>query len=80
MEKYSPNWLLEKLNNSKSDAHKLMHILDFQEHVSVSLFNESLRVMRDLAEHQNGAPLIMHVKDYNKTMTEVWNFLEENER
>ena len=49
------------------------------QHVSVSLFNESLRVMRDLAEHQNGAPLIMHVKEYNKTMTEVWNFLEENE-
>ena len=48
-------------------------------HVSVSLFNEALRVMRDLAEHQNGAPLIRHEEEYNKTMTEVWDFLEANE-
>lgn len=47
--------------------------------VSVSLFDESLKLMRDLAEHQNGTPLIRHVKDYNKTMTEVWDFLEANE-
>lgn len=47
---------------------------------SVSLFNEALRVMRDLAEHQNGAPLIRHEEEYNKTMTEVWDFLEANER
>lgn len=47
--------------------------------VSVSLFNEALRVMRDLAEHQNGAPLIRHEEEYNKTMTEVWDFLEANE-
>lgn len=48
-------------------------------HVSVSLFNEALRVMRDLAEHQNGTPLIRHEEEYNKTMTEVWDFLEANE-
>ena len=47
--------------------------------VSVSLFDEALRVLRDLAEHQNGAPLIRHEEDYNKTMTEVWDFLEANE-
>jgi len=47
--------------------------------VSVSLFNEALRMMRDLAEHQNGAPLIRHEEEYNKTMTEVWGFLEANE-
>lgn len=48
-------------------------------HVSVSLFNESLRVLRDLAGHQNGAPLIQHEQEYNDTMTEVWDFLEANE-
>ena len=84
MEKYSPNWLLDKLNNSKTDAHKLMHIIDFQNNVglhnvSVSLFNEALKTLRDLAEHQNGAPLIRHEEEYNKTMTEVWDFLEANE-
>ena len=47
--------------------------------VSVSLFNEALRVMRDLAEHQNGAPGIRHEKEYNETMHEVWDFLEANE-
>ena len=47
--------------------------------VSGSLFNEALKLMRDLAEHQNGAPLIQHEEDYNKTMTEVWNFLDANE-
>jgi hypothetical protein len=48
-------------------------------HVSVSLFNEALRIMSDLAEHQNGAPLIRHEDEYNKTMTEVWDFLAANE-
>ena len=52
----------------------------FHKHgVSVSLFDEALRMMRDLAEHQNGAPLITHEEEYNKTMTEVGNFLEANE-
>lgn len=35
MEKYSPNWLLDKLNSSKTDAHKLMHIIDFQNNVGL---------------------------------------------
>ncbi len=47
--------------------------------VSVSLFNEALNLMRDLAEHQNGAPLIRHEEECNKTITEVWDFLESNE-
>lgn len=48
--------------------------------VSVSLFDEALKLMRDLAEHQNGAPLIRYEEEYNKTMTEVWSFLEANEK
>jgi len=44
-----------------------------------SRFDESLRIMRDLAEHQNGVPIIRYEEEYNRTMTEVWNFLEENE-
>ena len=47
--------------------------------VSVSLFDEALKTLRDLAEHQNGVPLIRHEEEYNKTMTEVWGFLEANE-
>jgi hypothetical protein len=30
MDKYSPNWLLDKLNNSKTNVHKVMHIVDFK--------------------------------------------------
>jgi len=40
---------------------------------------EATRLLRDLAEHQNGAPLIRHEKEYNKTMHEVWDFLEQQE-
>jgi len=47
--------------------------------VNVSLFDEALNLIRDLAEHQNGVPLIRHEEEYNKTMTEVWDFLEANE-
>jgi len=47
--------------------------------VSGSLLDEALKVLRDLADHQNGAPLLQHEEDYNKTMTEVWEFLEANE-
>ena len=30
IEKYSPKWLLEKINDSKNDAHKLMHIIEYR--------------------------------------------------
>jgi hypothetical protein len=30
IEKYSPKWLLLKINNSKTDAHKLMYIIDYR--------------------------------------------------
>lgn len=29
-EKYSPKWLLEKINDSKTDGHKLMHIIEYR--------------------------------------------------
>ena len=32
-DKYSPKWLLNKLNESKTDAHKLMHIIDYQNEI-----------------------------------------------
>jgi hypothetical protein len=30
IEKYSPKWLLKKINASKTDAHKLMHIIEYR--------------------------------------------------
>ena len=47
--------------------------------VGISLFNEALRLIRDLAELQNGAPLVTYEADWNKTMSEIWSFLEANE-
>ncbi len=40
---------------------------------------DALKILRDLAEFQNGAPLVRYEKEYNKTMAEVWDFLEANE-
>ena len=60
--------------------------IEYQEQVNVplgsvsnSLFIDSMKLLRDLAELQNGAPLIKFEKDFNTTMDSVWNFLDENE-
>jgi hypothetical protein len=42
-------------------------------------FNECLRLLRDLADFQNGAPLEQHKVEYEKTMDEVWAFLKAHE-
>lgn len=52
---------------------------DSLKYVSWELFDEVLNLMRDLAEHQNGVPLLKYKKLYNETMTKVWEFLEANE-
>lgn len=46
--------------------------------VPVFLFNESLTIMRDLAEHQC-EPLVRHEKEYTETMNKVWEFLNFHE-
>jgi hypothetical protein len=33
-EKYSPKWLLGKLNESKTETRKLMYIIEFQNEIS----------------------------------------------
>jgi len=38
---------------------------------------EALRILRDLAELQNGSPLPTYEKEYNKTMTEAWDLLNK---
>jgi uncharacterized protein YgfB (UPF0149 family) len=37
--------------------------------------NEALRLLRDLADLQNDAPLEQHRKDWENTMEEVYSFL-----
>jgi|TARA_B110000908_G_C10187780_1_gene418887 cobalamin biosynthesis Co2+ chelatase CbiK len=38
---------------------------------------EAIRLLTDLAELQNGTPLIRYEDEYNKTMDEVWDFIAE---
>jgi len=41
---------------------------------------ESIRLLSDLAQLQNGARLASATELYEKTMEEVWKFLHENEK
>lgn len=40
---------------------------------------ESLRLLRELAEIQNGPPLIRYADDWFEVMNKIWPFLKENE-
>lgn len=42
-------------------------------------FTESIRLLRDLADFQNGAPLEQHRKEWEQTMDEVYTFLKQFE-
>lgn len=37
---------------------------------------EAIRLLRDLAELQNGSPLATYEKEWNKTMEDVWEFID----
>ena len=43
-------------------------------------FEESLKLLRDLADLQNGAPLVTYEEEWNKTMDEIWQFLDKHEK
>lgn len=38
---------------------------------------EAVRLLRDLAELQNGSPLATYEKEWNKTMEDVWEFIDD---
>jgi hypothetical protein len=38
---------------------------------------EAIRLLRDLAELQNGSPLVTYEKEWNKTMEDVWEFIDD---
>ena len=40
-------------------------------------FKRALNLLTNLAELQNGAPLVRYEEEYNKTMDEVWDFISE---
>jgi len=38
---------------------------------------EAIRLLGDLAELQNGSPLATYEKEWNKTMEDVWEFIDD---
>jgi hypothetical protein len=42
---------------------------------SLTPFGESIKLLRDLADLQNGAPLERHRKEWEETMEQVYDFL-----
>ena len=42
---------------------------------SVTPFGDSIKLLRDLADLQNGAPLERHRKEWEETMEQVYDFL-----
>lgn len=43
--------------------------------VSLTPFGESIKLLRDLADLQNGAPLEQYRKEWEETMEQVYDFL-----
>ncbi len=37
---------------------------------------EAVRLLTDLAELQNGSPIVTYEKQWNKTMGDVWEFID----
>ena len=42
-------------------------------------FKQALTLLRDLADMQNGAPLIRYEKEYNELIKQVYDFLNDHE-
>ena len=47
--------------------------------VEVDKFDKALKLLKDLADIQNGAPLEQHRTEWEKTMDEVYTFLNQHE-
>jgi hypothetical protein len=49
--------------------------------ISITLpkFDQAIKLLRDLADIQNGAPLEQHRAEWEQTMDEVYTFLNEHE-
>lgn len=70
----------------KKDEVELMEVDDVTFEEFVGRINkmdyprlECLELLRDLAELQNGPPLIRYEKEWNETMEKVWEFLNKHQ-
>jgi hypothetical protein len=46
----------------------------------VERFDECISLLRELADLQNGPPLVTYEEDWNECMAKVYEFLDENEK
>lgn len=83
---YHQKWRLGKREDMIHEPKKLTEALDIVLSevkkfrlgaVSGSLtpFGESIKLLRDLADLQNGAPLEQHRQEWEETMDQVYDFL-----
>lgn len=60
-----------------TDSEAVQQVLDlFAVSGSLTPFGESIKLLRDLADLQNGAPLEQYRKEWEDTMEQVYNFLD----
>lgn len=62
-----------KNKTSKTDKTKALNIADVSG--SLTPFRESIKLLRDLADCQNGAPLEQYKREWEETMEQVYIFL-----
>lgn len=59
-----------------TDSEAVQQVLDlFAVSGSLTPFGESIKLLRDLADLQNGAPLEQYRKEWEETMEQVYDFL-----
>ena len=65
-----------ELSSSKFKRSNSLHDIIF---IMKDTLARSVELLTDLAELQNGPPLVTHEKQWNTTMEEVWDFINAYE-
>ena len=63
----------DKINVQREERAKALHIADVSG--LLTPFGESIKLLRDLADLQNGAPLEQNRQEWEETMEQVYDFL-----
>jgi hypothetical protein len=58
---------------------RVIEPMEAKEQLLSANLQQATRLLRDLADLQNGAPLEQYRAQYEQTMAEVWEFLEGTE-
>lgn len=78
-----PEYELCRANAMHSTGDRVVgfiHGIRAMERLRNEQLTESMRLLRELAEIQNGPPLEQVKTEWTELMNQVWNFLDENEQ